>query len=138
MLGIPFHQIKSVDPSLLIVAALGRQVEMPLLTVGQYGKLNATVEGILKKLFVRSTALTNLFDLNKNKRFFGRMAKGEVHPSALDRVFRPSDLRIEYGPSEGVEYFQDDRAVYGSLIGQAALPERSTYLLDHFLNSSRV
>ena len=67
---------------------------MPLLPVREYCHWNANVERIFKKLFFSAFALADLFDLNKNNRFIGGMAKGKINTFARNGVFWGNDLGI--------------------------------------------
>jgi hypothetical protein len=102
------------------VPLFSRQVEAPLLTVGQNGHRHTTVERILKELTIATFGLPDPLHLEKNLRSIAPVAEGEVNASPFERVFRRDTTRIENRPPEFVQHWQHNALRNRSLVREAA------------------
>src|SRR5262245_12370886 len=118
--GVALKEIKLVDTPLLVVPLFTRQVEAPLLTVGQNGHRNATVERVLKELTIAPVSLPDPLHLEKNLRSIAPVAEGEVNASPFERVFRRDTARIENWPPEFVQHWQHNTLRHCCLVREAA------------------
>ncbi|WP_230370706.1 hypothetical protein [Paludibacterium denitrificans] len=82
LLHVPFHDVELIDPPLAIIALLGREEEIPLLTVGQDRHRDAGVKGVFEELPLGPVALSDLLDLDEGDRLAGGMAQGVIHAAA--------------------------------------------------------
>jgi hypothetical protein len=103
---VSFHKVKLVHTPLLIIALLGRQVEVPLLPVGEYGHGNAGVESVLEKLTIRARAAARLLHFDEDDGAVTRVAERVIHTPAFEREFGCDYLWAEYRPVKSIQQGQ--------------------------------